>query len=314
MNQQAISLSVIIPITEKRIEDINVLHKNYTSGLDLLNQSYELIFVIDGERKDIFNKIKALKESNDNIKIITLAKSFGESVAITVGHEYASGEVIITLPPYIQVESKELPLLLENLADVDMVIANRSPRNDPQINQLQAKMFHNILNRVTEIELHDVGCSVRAFKRNVLDEVDLYGDLHRFLPHLAFKKGFKVKEVNLKQAQEDTHKRVHSVGIYTRRMLDLLTVFFLTKFTKKPLRFFGLIGTFTFSLGLIITTYLIFDRIFFDVALADRPALVISSLFMVLGVQVLAIGLIGEIIIFTHAKDQKEYTVEEVIN
>jgi hypothetical protein len=161
---------------------------------------------------------------------------------------------------------------------------------------------------------NDIGCSVRFFRRKILDEINLYGDLHRFLPILANKQGFKVKEIDIRQSSRDKHTRTYAVGIYLRRMIDLFTVFFLVKFTKKPLRFFGLTGTTILLTGLSISLYLIISRIFFDVGLSDRPLFLIGILFVVLGLQIFAIGLIGEILIFTHAKEIKEYNIDEIIN
>ena len=147
-----------------------------------------------------------------------------------------------------------------------------------------------------------------------MEEVPLYGDLHRFFPIMAYRHGFKTVEVNVEQSQSDAYQRIYAPGIYLRRLLDLLTVFFLIKFTKKPLRFFGLVGSSIFGLGLLATMWLVSERLFFHVALADRPALILSSLLIVLGIQIIAIGLIGEIIIFTHAKDLKEYKIDQIIN
>jgi hypothetical protein len=134
------------------------------------------------------------------------------------------------------------------------------------------------------------------------------------LPILSHKQGFKVKEIEMKQSLKESRIRTYPLGVYIRRMIDLLNVFFLIKFTKKPLRFFGLTGTAVLFVGLSITTYLVINRLFFNVVLSDRPLFLIGILFIVLGLQIFAIGLIGEIIIFTHAKDIKEYTVEEIIN
>jgi hypothetical protein len=142
----------------------------------------------------------------------------------------------------------------------------------------------------------------------------LYGDQHRFAPLLADRLGFRIKEVDVRQSSKEKSWRVYPFGVYPRRLLDLLTVFFLVKFTKKPLRFFGLIGAGTFVIGGLIMLYLVIERLFFGSALADRPALLLSSLLVVLGVQIFALGLIGELIIFTHAKHIKEYTIDEVIN
>jgi hypothetical protein len=179
---------------------------------------------------------------------------------------------------------------------------------------MQNSLFNSLLRLSTDLKIHDAGCSARAFTKEVIDEIQLYGDLHRFFPVMAHRQGFHVTEIDVTQAERDTNVRVYSPGLYVRRLLDLLTIFFLVKFTKKPLRFFGLVGTTLFSLGVVSSLYLIVERLFFAVPLADRPALFLSSLLIVLGVQIIAIGLIGEIIIFTHAKDLKEYRIDKIIN
>ncbi len=195
-----------------------------------------------------------------------------------------------------------------------MVLARRWPRRDSLLNRLQNRLFNFLLRLSTDLEIHDAGCSARAFKRNVIEEIQLYGDLHRFFPVMAHRQGFHVIELNITQSKKDIHQRLYSPGLYVRRLLDLLTIFFLIKFTKKPLRFFGLVGTTLFGLGIVSSLYIIAERLFFDVPLADRPALFLSSLLIILGVQIIAIGLIGEIIIFTHAKDLKEYKIDKIIN
>lgn len=195
-----------------------------------------------------------------------------------------------------------------------MVVARRFPRHDSLFNRVQTRFFNWLITAITGSAFRDLGCNVRAFKRQVVADIPLYGDQHRFLPLLASRHGYRIKEVDLAQSKREASLRIYRLGVYPRRLLDLLTVFFLVKFTKKPLRFFGLIGTATFAAGALITSYLVVQRLFFGVALAERPALLLSSLLMVLGVQVFALGLIGELIIFTHARDIKEYAIEEIIN
>jgi hypothetical protein len=179
---------------------------------------------------------------------------------------------------------------------------------------MQNNLFNYLLRLSTDLKIHDAGCSARVFTKEVVEEIQLYGDLHRFLPVMAHRQGFRVIEINVEQSEKDFKRRLYAPGLYIRRLLDLLTIFFLLKFTKKPLRFFGLVGTTLFGLGVISSLYLVAEKLFFDVGLADRPALFLSSLFIVLGVQIIAIGLIGEIIIFTHAKELKEYKIDKIIN
>ena len=218
------------------------------------------------------------------------------------------------MPAYQQVEVDDIPKLVAALENYDMVLARRWPRRDSITNRLQNRLFNFLLRLSTDLKIHDAGCSTRVFTRNVIEEIQLYGDLHRFFPVMAHRQGFRVIELDVTQSEKDIHRRFYAPGLYVRRMLDLLTIFFLIKFTKKPLRFFGLVGTTLFGLGVVSSLYLIVERLFFDISLADRPALFLSSLLIVLGVQIIAIGLIGEIIIFTHAKDLKEYKIDKIIN
>ncbi len=308
-----IDLSVIIPVTERH-DDMEELYREYKSAVEKTGRVFEFLFVLDGPFPDVENQLNALKENGEVLKVIKLAKWFGEATALKIGFENTSGELIMTLPAYQQVDSSELSRLVNLIENQDMIIARRWPRKDSAFNRLQSRVFNFLMRVQTGVELHDLGCSVRVLRRKVINEVQIYGDLHRFLPVLANRYGFKVHEEKTAQSNKDVFQRVYSSGLYVRRLFDILSVMFLIKFTKKPLRFFGLLGMGTIFLGGILTAYLVMERLFFDISLADRPALMISSLFVVLGAQILAIGLIGEIVIFTHSKDLKEYTIEEIIN
>lgn len=312
VQSKKVELSVIIPITE-RFDDVAELFQKYKIGVEATGLSYEFIYVLDGERPDVLGQLTTLKET-ENLTIISLSKWFGEAIALNAAFKKAVGNVYLTLPAYEQIEPSDIPKLLEAIKGSDMVLAQRWPRSDSIVNRIQAKVFNYLLRLSTDLKIEDAGCSARVIKRKVIKEVEMYGDIYRFLPVLAHRQGFKVKQLNVAQAKVDRHWRVYSLGIYVRRLLDLLTIFFLVKFTKKPLRFFGLVGSALFSVGLAMTTFLIFQRLFFDLALSNRPTLFLSSLLIVLGVQIVAIGLVGEIIIFTHAKDIKEYKIDKIIN
>ena len=305
-------LSVIIPITE-RYDPIAELFHEYKSGVEATGLEYEIIYVIDSGNPDALGQLVDIQRT-EKLTIITLAKWFGESTSLNAAFGEAAGDILLTLPAYKQVEASEIPGLIKAIDDCDMVIARRWPRRDSILNKLQSGVFNYILRSFSGFRIHDAGCSVRVFRRQVIEEVPLYGDLHRFFPIMAYRHGFKTVEVNVEQSESDAYQRIYAPGIYLRRLLDLLTVFFLLRFTKKPLRFFGLVGSTIFGLGLLSTIWLVSERLFLNVALADRPALILSSLLIVLGIQIIAIGLIGEIIIFTHAKDLKEYKINQIIN
>jgi len=166
---------------------------------------------------------------------------------------------------------------------------------------------------LTGIRYHDISCGLRAMKRKVAEEIQLYGDLHRFFPLLAYQRGFRVAEIPVQQSRHDARRRMYSPGVYLRRLLDLLTLFFLYKFTKKPLRFFGLIGSAISGAGVMITGYLVLFKLLGLTGLADRPLLIFGVLLLVLGIQLFSIGLLGEIIIFTHARAVKDYQIEELL-
>ena len=309
-----IRLSAIVPVTEGRYDNVAEVFEEYRDALAATGSGFEMIYVLDGELPVVREALRRLKDAGAPLTIVQMAKPYGEALAIMVGFEHASGEVILTLPAFRQVEPRALGGLIAALGDTDLVVARRWPRTDPAYNRVQARVFNWLLGWVSNVEVRDAGCNVRVLKRRVLEEVHLYGNQHRFVALLAHQRGFKVKEVDTPQAQADTFRRVYSPGTYLGYLLDFLTVFFLVKFTKRPLRFFGILGSGVFALGSLITLYLIAERLLGGVALANRPALILSSLLIILGIQVLAIGLIGEIIIFTHAREIKEYTIAEIVN
>ena len=305
-------VSVIVVIGE-RYDDIETVFKQYKIAVEEQVKSFEFIYVLDGQYPQVLSKLKELKSAGEAIRIFTFSSWFGEAAALRVGIENARSDKLITLPAYMQVKPDSLPKLLNELVDNDMVIAKRWPRIDSKFNRMQTKLFHKIQGLVTDSGFSDLGCGVRAFTRKVADGVSIYGDQHRFFPLLAQQKGFRVSEIELPQSEADMQKRFYKPGVYMRRILDILTVFFLVKFTKKPLRFFGLIGSVIFVLGLLFLAYVVIERMAFGLPLADRPALLLSSLLIVLGVQVFVLGLIGELVIFTHATELDEYEIEEII-
>jgi glycosyltransferase involved in cell wall biosynthesis len=313
-----IELSVVITYSQaQRYDPPKELYYAYKNMLDDIGIRYEVIFIIDGEREVFENarkKIIELKDAGENIKIIKLARWFGEGTALSIAFEHSCGETILTLPPYEQVEINDIPSLIDASQDSDMVVGNRWPRLDSLLNRVQSKIFHYLACFRGDYTFHDLGCSVRCFKRKILEKVHIYGEQHRFFPILVFRYGYKVVEFDIAQTEKDAFQKFYPSGTYLRRFMDLVSVFFLVKFTKKPLRFFGIAGFLTFFSGIILSIYLFVERIFLHVPLRNRPLLLLDLLLFVLGIQLFAIGLIGEIIIFTHAKEMKDYTIEKIIN
>jgi hypothetical protein len=220
--------------------------------------------------------------------------------------------VILTVPAYHQVQGAEIGKLVNALDKADVAIGRRWPRVGSRFEVMRRDAFHRLIATGGQ-RFNDLGCGARAMKRRVLEEISLYGDQHRFLPVLANRQGFRIAEIELAQSPLDRFDGGYRVRDYVHRVLDIFTVFFLVRFTKKPLRFFGMVGASTFVIGALLVTYLAIDRLVFLHPLADRPALLLSSLLVVLGMQLFALGLLGELIIFTHARDIKDYQIDEVV-
>lgn len=311
----SLEISVVIPISERH-DDLRELYEQYAREVASAGRSHEFIYVIDGPDPGSLEVLKALKKLHPEIKIIALNRWVGEATALSVGFDQARGSVILTLPSYFQVEPREIRRVIEKLEENgnDLVIARRFPRIDSVFNRLQSGVFHWLVQVLTGTFYHDMSCGLRAMKRAVTEEIGLYGDLHRFFPLLADQRGFKVVELAVRQSGRDLRRRIYKPGVYLRRLLDILTLFFLFKFTKKPLRFFGLAGSVLFGIGAVITGYLGLYRLLGFGGIADRPLLVLGVLVMVMGVQLFSIGLLGEIIIFTHDRGAKEYQIREILD
>lgn len=309
-----VDLSVIIPVCE-RTKDTVALYKEYKEYLNSIKQNVEFIFVVSASAYErVGTELEQANQDDEQMSVIVMSRDFGEATAIKVGISEVKGDLILILPPYKQVETQSLGKLFDGLEDSDIVLGKRWPRLDGTGNRLQTKVFNFLLRKLSKQDYTDIGCGIRLVKAEALSEINLYGDQHRFLPLLAHEVGYSSSEVELPQAQEDAHSRIHKPWIYFQRLLDLITIIFLTQFNKKPLRFFGLIGSANIIIGVLGLLYLAFDRLILGVGLADRPILVLFSLFFVLGFQLLAIGLVGEIIVFTHAGDKKEYRIRKIVN
>jgi len=305
-------LSVIVPVGIRHSE-IESLYAEYHDAVARIGLRSEFIFVLDGRFPNVEEKLRACAVGAVRITIVSLTRSFGEATALMAGFEHASGELIVTLPAYHQIVASEIEKLVAALNSTDIAIGVREPRVEAWYEGIRRRAFHGIVGSVTGMRLRDLGCGARAMRRQVLEELALYGDQHRFLPILAYRQGFRVTEVDVAQSKQDRFDGVYQPREYIHRILDIVTVFFLVRFTKKPLRFFGMVGVTIFSIGTLLTLWLVIERLFLGHALSDRPALLLTSLMIVLGLQLFALGLLGELIIFTHARAIKDYQVEKVI-
>ncbi len=303
--------SVIIPLGP-RYEDLGEICARLRHVLTPLVSTYEVLFVDDGNGPDTRRAVRAVAERYTEVRVIRLQRPMGEATALVVGTQSARGDILITLDPYLHVAIEELPKLLAPLKDgMDLVCAWRFPRADRGLGHLASEGFNAAARWLTKIPVHDLNSRTRVMRRAILDDLPLYGDLYRFLPIFAAHRGYQWREVQVPQQPGKREVGAFTFTAYARRLMDLLTLAFLTRFVRQPLHFFGLIGAASTAVGVLLAFYLMYLKIVLSVEIGHRPLLLLAVLLIVLGIQVASIGLLGELLVFTHARDLKDYIVAE---
>lgn len=307
------ALSVIVPITD-RCEGLPELHARYLSALRSA-QVGELEFVYVATSRFVADVMHIRQQAASDVPVVVveIARDFGDAVAIKLGAAQARHERIMILPPYEQVAPEGISRLLSEQGAADVVCVRRWPRLDSGLKQLPSRILRGLIRMFTDAPYGDAACILSLSSRAVLDEVNMYGEFHRFLSLLAFEQGFAVKIVDLPQSSARDHY-FSSSFTYLRRLLDVVAILFLTRFNRRPLRFFGAIGTVFATIGVLGLLYVGFERIFLSIGAANRPVMVLYTLFVVLGVQLVAIGLVGETLIFTQGKSLTEYKIRRIHN
>jgi glycosyltransferase involved in cell wall biosynthesis len=310
---EVLDVTVVVPV---QTEDAEVRQVVEALGgeLDQQGRSWECIFVFDGVLGEAFESVRRMSgEYPGQVRSICFKNSFGESVCLSAAVERSRGRYLLTSPHYVQIDPVELRPMLGALdSGADFVTPWRTDRVDPWFARLQSGAFNFVIRQIIRMGFHDLNCYFRAIRREVLEDVAVYGDMYRFLPVIAFRQGYRVVEVKVRHLKEWGTTGFFGVGIYARRFLDILAVMFLTKFTLKPLRFFGMIGGAFGLIGGAICFWLAIQKIFFGEGVSGRPLLLLGVLLIVLGVQILGFGLVGEIIIFSQARNLKEYRIERI--
>lgn len=304
-------LSAVIAI---RGEHADLEHSlcSWRAALDASGRGYEMVWVFDGRREDLRQTLLALKGDDHRVKLVGQGRWQGEAAAIHAALRHAEGEVILTLPEHRQVEAAGIPRVLHALGGCDLAVGRRVPLREPAARRVQAQLFHRLVERLFGVHLSDIGCRLRACRRGVLEECGAYGSQHRFLPLIAAARGFRVEEVDVAPGENGHYARLRPLD-YARRLLDVLALFLLLRFTLRPLRFFGPVGTAILAPGVAVTAMVVVSRLLLEVPLADRPALLLGVLMIVLGLQVIALGLIGEIIVFANSRQIRGVPVERVV-
>jgi glycosyltransferase involved in cell wall biosynthesis len=310
-------VSAIIPLLHDD-SAIAEVHRAYKAALAGDSRQVEFLYVLDRRSHQALAALSALKRSGEPLTLIVLSRWDGEGAALRSGFQRARGDTVLILPASPQVDPRDVPKVLAQLAHSDMAVANRAVLRDSWLEAMQARLFRWLVRLLFGHIITDPVCRVRAYRRQVLEEIAGYSVQQHFSPLLAAERGFQVAEVEVRSSQPTAGAppRLSGFDLLLSRLrltLEALSLYVVLKFIHKPLRFFGTIGLPILLIGLIFTGYLGISRLFFGMALADRPALILSVLLIVLGIQVIALGLIGEIIIFVAGKRIKDYTIDRIL-
>jgi glycosyltransferase involved in cell wall biosynthesis len=309
MKDSDIKLSVVVPLYNEE-ESILELHSQLSEALCRVEKPVEILFVDDGSTDRSFEILAQIHEKDPNVRVLQFRRNYGKSAALAMGFNQARGEIIVTLDADLQDDPKEIPNLLKKLDEgYDLVSGWKKKRRDPFVKRVSSKFFNRVTCLLTGLKVHDINCGLKAYRREVTDTIKVYGQLHRFLPVLAHWERFKVGEVVVEHHPRKYGKTKFGVSRYTAGLFDLITVLFLTRYTKRPLHLFGLAGLLSFLAGLIISVYLTIERLFYQKYLTNRPLLFLGILLIIVGVQFVSIGLLGEMI-SEGRKDRIEYSIK----
>ncbi len=288
------SLSIVIPILDER-DSLVELHTQLTNVLARLHNPYEIIFVDDGSTDGSLSVCRELAECDPHTRLIELRRHFGKSTALQAGFELAQGEVIITLDGDLQDDPEEIPNFLAALAEgYDLVSGWKRERHDPVTKTIPSRFFNLVTSRLTGISLRDFNCGYKAYRREVIKGLDVYGEMHRYIPILAYEKGFRAGEIPVRHHPRKYGRSKYSFERFLRGPFDLLTVLFLISFKRRPLHLFGMLGLSFFFVGFIIDLYLSILWFLGDRPIGNRPLLTLGTLLITLGIQVLIFGLLAE--------------------
>jgi glycosyltransferase involved in cell wall biosynthesis len=306
-----VEVSVLVPVLDEA-ETVEELAARVAAVLDRLGRSFEIVFIDDGSSDGTPDRVRAARERDPRVRLIRLRRNFGKAAALSAGFDHSHGAILVTMDGDLQDDPEEIPRFLEALEDgkLDLVSGWKRQRQDPASKRLPSRLFNWATRRLAQVDLHDFNCGFKAYRREVLGEIAVYGELHRYIPVLASRRGFAVGEIEVHH-----HPRLHGVSKYGwdrlyKGLLDLITVLFITRYTRRPLHLFGTAGLLFLSAGFAINLYLaiLWAR---GAHLSSRPLLLLGVLLMLLGIQVLTTGLIGEMITLKNFRRRDSYSVKE---
>jgi glycosyltransferase involved in cell wall biosynthesis len=309
------SISIIIPLLNEEL-NLPILYERLKK-VSFQNNKSELIFIDDGSTDRTFEILKQLHEKDPSVKIIRFRRNFGQTAALSAGFDHAKNDIIITMDGDLQNDPQDLPRFIETINEgYDIVCGWRADRNDPLFSKkIPSKISNWLAFKLTGVQLHDSGCTLKAFRSDVIKNIRLYGEMHRYIPAVASWMGVSIKEIPVKH-----NPRIYGVSKYSasrlfRGFLDLMTVKFLLSYSTRPMQLFGIPGFISGFLGVLIGGYLAFIKLFYGAGIGDRPMLMLAVLLIILGIQFISMGLLGEIIIRTYYEvlNKPIYSIKEVI-
>jgi len=302
-------VSIIIPLFDED-ESLLPLVNEIKKTLKQINILFEVILVDDGSKDNSLKIIKEICKTDNRFKYISFRKNYGKSAALQMGFKEATGDVVITMDADLQDDPNEIINLLKKLEEgYDLVSGWKKKRNDPFIKKISSKFFNFITRLMTGIKIHDFNCGLKAYRKEVVDNIHVYGELHRYMPVLANWEGFTVSEIIVKHHARRYGKTKFGISRFFKGFIDLITVLFSTRYIKRPMHFFGFLGALAFIAGIIVNGYLTYLWIL-GVPLSNRPMLFLGILLIIVGVQFFSVGLLGEMLVH-NSMDEKEYIIKD---
>jgi len=306
-------VSVIIPLLNEE-ESLRELHEQLKNVLSRIGGNYELIFVDDGSTDNSFKVLRELRQRNNRVKAVRFRRNYGKSAALAVGFQKAQGDFVVTMDADLQDDPAEIPNIIRELkGGLDVVSGWKKKRKDPLGKTIPSKFFNFVTAKVTGINIHDFNCGLRGYKNDVVKSVNVYGELHRYIPALAHWLGFKVGETVVNHRPRKFGKTKFGMARYSRGFLDLLTVVFTTRYVSRPLHLFGGWGIVSSIAGLFISLWLAYEKYFNGQPLSNRPLFIVALIMIIVGVQFVSMGLLGELIT-RNQQMEREYSIKEEIN
>lgn len=298
-------------------ENIPILYKELKDVLQPLNQSYEIIFIDDGSTDTSLEVLAELQKNDDHLVVVSFRRNFGQTAAMAAGFDIAQGEIIITMDADLQNDPADIPKLLARIEEGDDLVSGwRYDRQDALVSRkIPSRIANYIISTITDVHLHDYGCTLKAFRKEIIKTIRLYGEMHRFIPAIASGMGAKISEVKVNHRPRRFGTSKYGISRTIRVILDLVTVKFLLSYATKPIQVFGLLGVLSFALGGGTALLLTIQRQFFGIPMANRPMLLFSVLLIFMGMQFITMGLLGELQARTYheAQDKPIYTIRKIL-